>query len=155
LAVERSKPDIRLNLPSTSDLVRAALCWGAHDLGTYALQIHVVDVARLLRKLAPVLERRIAASPFAGLSQDISIDLYREAFELRFERGRLLTVNAVGFSDKGDIHIPPLLFAPLVLGYRSREELTRTYPDVRIWGQAQHLVDVLFPKLESFIFTIY
>ncbi len=155
MAVERSKPDIRLNLPATSDLVRAGLCWGAHDLGTYAWQIHVVDVARLLRKLAPVLERRIAASPFAGLSQDVSIDLYREAFDLRFERGRLLTVNAVGFSDKGDIHIPPLLFAPLALGYRSREELTRTYPDVRIWGQSQHLVDVLFPKLESFIFTIY
>jgi hypothetical protein len=155
MAIERQKPDIRLNLPVTNDLLRAARCWSAHDEGTYAWQIHLPNVAQLLRKIAPVLERRIAASPFAGMNQDVCLNLYREAFDLHFEGGKLCAVNAIGFTDKGEIHIPPLLLAPLLLGYRSREELTRNYPDVMIWGQSQQMVDVLFPRMESFIFTIY
>jgi predicted N-acetyltransferase YhbS len=154
-AVERNKPYIRFNLPANHDLLRVAMYRGARDAGTYAWQLHMVDVACLLKKLTPVLERRIAASPFAGLSQEVIINLYRKAVTLNFERSKLRAVNDIGFTDKGEIHIPPLLFAPLVLGYRSREELRQAYPDVNIWGQSQHLVDVLFPKLESFLFSIY
>lgn len=155
VAQERGKPHIRLNLPDTNDLVRVAGGFNAHNDGAYIWQIHVVDVARLLRKLTPVLERRIAESVYAGLTRTICLNLYREAFELRFEKGKLQAVNAVGFKDEWGIKIPPLLFAPLLLGYRSREELHHMYPDIAIDGQFKALVDVMFPKLESFLFTIY
>lgn len=154
-ALERNKPNIRLNLPDNNDLVQVARGWGAHDVGSYAWQIHLVDVACLLRKLAPVLERRIAGSLFAGLSQKVNLNLYRETFELHFEDGKLVTVTNIGFQDGGDIRIPPNLLTPLLLGYRSREELCNSYPDVAIWGQAQHLIDVLFPKLQGFIYSNY
>ena len=85
LALERNKPNIRLDLPDNNDLLQVARGYGAHDMGSYAWQIHLVDVARLLRKIAPVLERRIAASLFAGLSQKVNLNLYRETFELHFE----------------------------------------------------------------------
>ena len=129
--------------------------WGATNPGTYAWQIHLVDVGRLLRKLAPVLERRINASPFNGLSQKVIVNLYREAFELHFEGGKLLAVNNIGFNDGGEIRIPPMQFTQLVLGYRSHEELRQNYPDVAVWGQVRLLVDVLFPKMDSFIYSIY
>lgn len=154
-AITRDKPYIRFNLPVSNDLLRVARGFGAADTGTYAWQIHLVDVAYLLRKLAPVLERRIAASLFAGLSKKIIINLYREAFELDFDGGKLRSVNALGFCDGGEIRIPPLLLAPLILGYHSREELTHMYPDVSINGQSRHLIDVLFPAMESFFFTNY
>jgi predicted N-acetyltransferase YhbS len=155
VALARNKPYIRLNLPTSSSLVRAARCYHAHDGGSYAWQIHLVDVARLLQKLAPVLERRIAASHVAGLTRTICLNIYREAFELHFERGKLLAVTSIGFSDGGDLRIPPLLLAPLLLGYRSREELSKMYPDFSAYGKMEYLVDVLFPKVESFIYTIY
>jgi hypothetical protein len=156
IALERSKPDIRFNLPLTNDLLRTAHGWGTHDSGTYEWQIHLVDVARLLRKLAPVLERRLDGSIFTGLSQKVNLNLYRTTFELNFERGKLLAVNNIGFRQHGDsINIPPLLFARLLLGYRSHEELRQSHPDVNIWGQSRQLVDVLFPKMESFIYSIY
>jgi hypothetical protein len=155
LALERNKPNIRLDLPDNHDLVQVARGYGAHDMGSYAWQIHVVDVARLLRKIAPVLERRIAASLFAGLSQKVNLNLYRETFELHFETGKLLSVTNIGFQENGDIRIPPNLLTPLLLGYRSREELHKSYPDVAVWGQAQHLIDVLFPKIQSFIYSNY
>ena len=155
LAIDREKPYVRLNLPVTNDLLQAAKSWGAYDAGTYAWQILLVDAARLLCKLAPVLERRIASSMFAGLSQTLVINLYRAAFELHFEAGKLLSVHAIGFCDQGAIRIPPTLLAPLLLGYRSREELARMYPDFAIYGEFQQLIDVLFPKRDSFLFTIY
>lgn len=155
MAVERQKPYLRLNLPVSNDFLQAARCWGAYDAGTYAWQMKLVDVGRLLRKLVPVLERRIADSIFAGLSQKICLNLYREAFELDFQQGKMLAINAIGFSESWVIRIPPPQFIPLVLGYHSREELTKMHLDVSVGGQYRHLVDVLFPKMESFIFSNY
>lgn len=155
LAAERDKPYIRLNVPADSVLAQTARYRGAHDLGTYAWQIRLVDIGRLLRKLSPVLERRIAASPFAGLTQNVCLNLYHEAFELHFEGGELTAVESLGFSERAGIRIPPSLVAPLLLGYRSREELAQAHHDVSVWGEWRHLVDVMFPKLTSFIYTIY
>jgi hypothetical protein len=142
-------------VPADSTLAETARYQGAHDLGNYAWQIRLVEVGRLLLKLAPILERRIADSPFVGLTQNVCLNLYREAFELRFVNGKLMTVMPLGFSGKGGIRIPPLSFAPLLLGYRSREELMGARHDVSVWREWQHLVDVLFPKVPSFIYTIY
>jgi hypothetical protein len=155
LAVERNKPGIRLNVPSASTLVQVARHLGAHDTGTYAWQIYLPDVGRLLRKLAPVLERRIAPSPYAGLTENLCLNLYREAFELRFEAGRLVAVEPLGFSDRGGLRVPPLLVAPLVLGWRNREELAHIRPDLSVGREWQHLADILFPKVDSFIYTVY
>ncbi|MEP6985093.1 MAG: hypothetical protein ABI970_05830, partial [Chloroflexota bacterium] len=68
---------------------------------------------------------------------------------------KLLTVRSIGFLEHSDIRIPPLLLAQLVLGYRSIEALKAIYPDVNVGGESQYLVDVLFPKLEAFIFPTY
>jgi hypothetical protein len=157
LGVERGKPYIRLSASDTSPVVHAARAWGAHSEGRYAWQIYLPDVARLLRQIAPVLERRLAASAFAGWSDSIVINMYREAVELRMSGGHITTVEAVGFRpwESQSINIPPPLVAPLVLGYRSREELHATYPDVGIWGQSANLIDVLFPKMTAFISQIY
>ena len=155
VARERGKPYIRLALPDSSDLIRVAAGFNAHNDGFYPWQIHLVDVARLLRKLAPVLERRIAASLFAGMTRSLCLNLYKEAFELHFEGGKLQEVKSIGFTDEWGIKIPPLLLAPLVLGYRSHKQLRDMYADVSINREYHHLIDVLFPKLESFLFTIF
>jgi predicted N-acetyltransferase YhbS len=156
LALERDKPGIRLNLPASCTLMQLARSLGAHDLGTYAWQIHVPDFAVLLRALAPVLERRIAGSPFAGLTRDVRLSLYREALVLRFVEGRLTEVTNGGTTgDEAILHLPPLQFIPLVLGYRTVAELRAAYPDVSVTPTRRLLVEALFPKVPSFIYTIY
>jgi len=74
---------------------------------------------------------------------------------MRFEGGRLVAAEPLGFSDRGGIRLPPLLLAPLLLGYRSYEELSQAHHDVSVRGELRYLVDVLFPKVSSFIYTIY
>jgi predicted N-acetyltransferase YhbS len=156
LALERDKPGIRLNLPAGCTLMQLARSLGAHDLGTYAWQIHVPDFAALLRALAPVFERRIAHSPFAGLTRDVRLSLYRAALVLRFVEGKLTEVTNGGTTgDEAILHLPPLQFIPLVLGYRTVAELRAAYPDVSVAATWRLLVDTLFPKTPSFIYTIY
>jgi hypothetical protein len=156
LAIERDKPGIRLNLPAGCTLMQLARSLGAHDLGTYAWQIHVPDVTALLRALAPVFERRITESPFARLTRDVRLSLYREALVLRFVEGRLTEVISEGTTgDEAILQLPPLQFIPLVLGYQTVEELRAAYPDVRVTPVWRLLVDTLFPKVSSFIYTIY
>jgi hypothetical protein len=158
LATEREKPGIRLNLPSDATLTRLARSLEAHDAGTYAWQIHVPDIAALLRALGPVLERRIADSPFAGLTRSVQLNLYRERVALHFESGRLSQVTRVeSGTSEGDVVLrcPPLQFIPLVLGYRTWEELHATHPDVIVPPLWRLLVDTLFPRVTSFLYSPY
>ena len=157
LSIKREKPGIRLNLALGCTLSQVALSLGGHDGGAYAWQIHIPDVAALLRALAPVLERRIAASSLAGLTQDVRISLYRETIQLRFAAGKVTEVANAGFTTWHDepIRFPPLQFTPLVLGYRTWQELKAAFPDVDVTPKARLLVDTMFPKTESFIYTLY
>jgi predicted N-acetyltransferase YhbS len=157
LTIEREKPGIRLNLFIGSTLSQVALSLGGHDDGAYAWQIHIPDVAALLRAIAPVLERRVAASPLAGLTQDVRISLYRETVQLCFEAGEVTEVANLGLTawHEEPIRFPPLQFTPLVLGYRTWQEIRATFPDVGVAPKSRLLMDTLFPKTESFIYTVY
>ncbi len=155
LAEERAAPAIRLNVPAACSLMRVARSLGARDLGTYAWQIHVPDMAALLRALGPVLERRVAHSPFVGLTRAVPLCFYREIITLHFEAGRLTQVTAAPSTDTGPINLPPLQFIPLLLGYRTIDELRAVFPDVSVAASWRLLVDTLFPKLQSFLYTIY
>ena len=155
LTVERNKPGIRFNLPANCTLMQLARSLDAYDMGTWAWQIHVPDFAALLRALTPVLERRVAESPFTGLTKDVHINLYHETILLRFEMGKLTEVSNLQVADGGDVHVPPLQFIPLLLGYRTLKELQAVYPDVSVASSWRLLADTLFPQVASFIHTIY
>ena len=156
MAIEREKPYLRLSMSDTCALIATAQAWGAQSEGRYAWQIKLPNVARLLRQITPVLEERIAQSPFAQLNQSVVINLYRQAYELKFVDGQINTVNELSFYEGAStLSLPPAQFVPLVLGYKNRQELQEFYPDVSTRGQAQYLVDVLFPKMKSFLHLIY
>ena len=104
-------------------------------------------------KLAPLFERRLAASGCAGLTESLLINLYREAVRLRFEKGKLSAVERAGFvdasmgADGGDLCIPPDAFVRLVLGYRALDRLADAWPDIVIRPGSRHVLDALFPAV--------
>lgn len=155
LTIQRNKPGIRLRLPAGCTLARLARSMGALDPGTYQWQVHIPNPVTLLRALKPVLERRVAESALGGLTRHVRISLYRTTMLLRFDLGTLRSVADVGLTEGEAIRIPPPQFVPLVLGYRTREELQACYPDVGVAPDERMLVDVLFPKVESFLYTTY
>jgi len=157
LAVEREKPNIRLNLPANCELLKVAIHHGAIDRRDYAWQIYIPNVARFLRKIAPVLESRIADSPFVGLTDDIRISLYKEKIVIHFENGRITNVEELEFSSNWwePIQLPERAAIPLFLGYRNREETRDFWKDMNAQPKYAYLLDVMFPKMESFIYSIY
>jgi len=156
-----SSGEIQLGWPQTSTLVQNGRSLGSVSLPVYQWLLHIPDVVRLLSKIGSVLERRVAASVFAGLTADVCINLFREAFVLRFEKGRLLGVESAGFVDAsmgaegGDICIPPEAFVRLLFGYRSLDEMRDAWPDIVVKPERRHLVDVLFPKMTSYLCMPY
>lgn len=154
LATGRKLPGVRLNLPADTTIMRAARSFGAHDLGTYAWQIRLPDAPALLRAIGPALERRIAASPFAGLTRQLQLGFYRDSVTLDFAAGALASVTASGPCD-GGANFPPQAFVQLVLGYKTLDELHSRYPDVGVSPAARLLISTLFPPMTSFLYPPY
>lgn len=155
LAEKRTMPGVRLCLPGNCNLMRIARSFEARDIGTYAWQVHVPDIAALLRAIAPELERRVVASMFSGLTREIDLGFYRHTVRLRFANGRLVEINDVGFTEGAAIRFPVNAFTPLLLGYRSLSELLQAYPDASVPPAYRLLMETLFPKVQAFLYTIY
>lgn len=155
LADERRTPGVRLCLPQNHALMRVAKSFGARDIGTYAWQVCVPDLPAFLRAIVPALEGRIARSIFAGHSCSVPLCFYRQTVNLHFANGRLVDVVDAGFTDGGPIRFPPRAFTPLALGYRSLEETLQAYPDASVSPAYRLLIETLFPRTQSFLYTIY
>lgn len=155
-AVERDKPYIRFNLHNDTRPGRLLQGLGASASTPYAWQTKIPDAARLLRVAAPLLEKRLAASPFVGLSARLRLDFYRRRLDLVWEGGRLARVeDAVGEAEHR-FNIGADLFAALCLGHRAWEELRYLHPDVHpAGGQAGPLVEALFAQRPSWLHQQY
>lgn len=117
----------------------------------YAWYLRVPDVPCFLRHVAPALERRLAESPYAGYSGEITLDFYRGGLRLVVEAGRLAVIEdwrrPVDTESKAGF--PPLVFLQMLFGHRSLAELHAIYPDARADGDVAPILDTLFPKRRS------
>ncbi len=123
----------------------------------YAWYIRVADVPAFLRHIAPVLEKRLAASMMAGYSGKIQLNFYRVQYELVWEKGRLQAVQPYQpktFED-GHAFFPDLTFLQLLFGHRSLSELDRAFTDCFARNpDAAVLLDAIFPKRPSLILPL-
>jgi hypothetical protein len=121
----------------------------------YAWYVRIPDLSALLRAIGPVLQSRLAASALAGFGGSLTVDRFVETVRLDFEDGRLAAVTSAPPREtdgpRGDLAIPPLLFAQLVLGYRTIAELRAIYPDVWYRPAALGLIEALFPRLSAWV----
>ena len=127
---------------------------GADRDKIYAWQVKILDYRGFLEKLGPVLEKRLNDSEFKGLSKELRMNFWKFAVSLRFEDGKLISVEEVPEA-KRVLGMNPYASIQLFLGYRSREELEYMYPDFYIRGGNQKLIDVLFPRKPGFIHYCY
>ena len=152
LAREQGQARLAINGTPSQPIIKTACYLGAQPNKPYAWQVRIPHRVRFLQRIAPVLERRLAASMLAGLTQTLHLNFYEEAVELEFVRGKLAEVRSVGFSDRREIRLPPLTAVRLLLGYQSREELSAYRPDLSVRASLQPVMDVLFPKVESYVY---
>jgi hypothetical protein len=120
--------------------------------GHYSFYVRVPDLPGFLRHIAPVLERRLAASVAAGHTGELEVSFYGSGLRLELERGRLTKVGdwSPTVEERGDAAFPDLTFLQLLFGYRSLDELDRAFADCSPGkGDARVLLRALFPRRPS------
>jgi hypothetical protein len=119
--------------------------------------IRVPNLPRFISHVAPVLERRLAASEQAGYTGELTLNFYRGGLRLEFAEGKLTAAEDWERPLWGSAKMgcPPLVFLQLLFSYRSLSELRSIQPDV--WAEesdAAPILDALFPKLDSSLISL-
>lgn len=152
----KSSGQLQLSWPQSSLLVQVGRSLGSTSTGADQWLLRITDPVRLLTKLAPLFAQRLAASAWSHVTSEVTINLFRQAYQLRFAGGKLVAVDGVGFvdasmgADGGDLCIPPDAFVRLVTGYRSLDQLVDAWPDIVVRPASRHLLNTLFPLCESY-----
>ena len=122
----------------------------------YAWYLRVADLAAFLRRIGPALERHLANSILVGHTGELRLDFYTGGLRLAFEEGRLAEAeNLPPGVEKPQAGFPPGTFLALLFGYRSLDDLRRAYPDVWTEGEAQMLLEALFPPRPSWVLPLH
>ena len=152
---ERQLQMIKVHIPVSIPFTPMVKELGGEWQRPYAWQVRVLDRVRFLQGIAPILEKRLAASPFAGLTQDFGMGLYDEVLVLQFREGRLQAVISTPEAER-HLTCSPTVFPMIWLGYRSVDEVLLWYPDaLRKDTASQELGQVLFPKRDSWVVTLF
>lgn len=167
-ALEGDKPYVRLNLHRESTLGKIARSMGAPESLPYAWQVKVVDKEAFLKRMAPVLERRLADSLFPSYTGTLRLNLFDSGIDLAWQDGKLHHIGpATGEDCDAMMSMTDDLFALLCLGHRSWQEIRHIRPDIfpdliyvdpavcPASGRTARLVDALFPKRMSWVYCQY
>ena len=149
---------IGLQGPSTNNLTRVAHSLGGIENKGWKYQIRIPDILRFLKKISPVLERRLVGSMFENLTRDFTINTFRHCFVLKFSNGKLLDISDIGPPEVNEylsFRAPPLDLVRLILGAYNIDELASNNIDFIVRGGVKLLAETLFPKKESAIYYYY
>jgi len=150
------KRGIALQLPENHPAVECARYLGAINTGYYGWQMKVLDPVRFMSAIGPIMEERLAASLLSGYTGALVFALHGQQrhLALRFQDGRLVNVNTPDGTE-ADARMTAKQATQLWLGWRGREALEDWYPDFSTHTSARHLIDVLFPKSQAYIYMPY
>jgi hypothetical protein len=128
---------------------------GTKSVRPYSWQLRVMDYVKLFSEMKPLFEQRLARSTYRHLTETVNFNFYRFTIQMTFEDGVITNVQYLDTGEDRSIRSSPLVFTQLLFGFRSREELETIFPDFTIRPSHKYLVDVLFPKMPSYIHTEY
>jgi len=122
---------------------------------TYAWQVRITDYLKIFEKLRPLFESRLAASVYRRLTETLNFNFRSFTVQMEVREGKIVRIQKIDAGERSPIGLNPSVFVQLLMGYRSRQELETTFPDVRIDVSHKRLIDILFPKLPSHIHSAY
>ncbi|MCJ7651444.1 MAG: GNAT family N-acetyltransferase [Candidatus Lokiarchaeota archaeon] len=125
---------------------------------SYGWQVKIPNLTLFFKHIKSILEQRIEASQFKGISRDIKISDYHEILTLKFSNGKVIDVTSeVKFSEPevSDVKIPGPVLYKLILSYNSFEEIKFLIKDAIIKPESKLLINILFPKKKSYPESYY
>ncbi len=152
-------PDqVDLAVREDTDLAKLIDELGGITYDTYGWQIKVPNLKLYLETIKPILENRIHNSNFQGVTQDLRISNYKTTLILSFNNGQISSIKMEkGYpkEESCDLQIPGSFLFKLILGDRSFEEINYIIKDAKIKHESREIINVLFPKENSYPDTYY
>jgi hypothetical protein len=155
---EKNLPRFALSGALVSNLSKVGLDLNGVLSRGWKHQLRIPDMVRFLKRVRPVLEKRLRKSMFEGLTQEVTINTYRHCYVLDFRGGKIKQIKDFGIHEDGknlSFRAPPHDFIRLLLGQYTIEELNQQNIDFLVSGPVKSLISTLFPKQESFIGYYY
>ena len=130
-----------------------------HQSNSYAWFIRVPDLIGFLQHISPALEERLARSYAAGHSITLKLNYYISGIEIKLERGKIKAIEPWEEPDyeTASAQFPDLTFLQLLFGYRSLDELDRSFADCYSSlenPEGGQVLRALFPKKPSTIWPV-
>ena len=157
-ALEHSIYRLSVSGPTTNNLSRIVLDLGGNIRGGWKFQIRIPNMLQLLRKIQPVLEKRLVGTMFEGLTKELALNTFRNCYVLNFVNGRIESITDSGMQEVDEnrpFRAPPNDLVRLVLGEYSIDELSYNNIDFIVNKGLKSLIRTLFPKRESCIYYYY
>ncbi len=151
---DKSLHRIALSGAITSNLSQVGLDLGGNMSRGWKHQLRIPDMIRFLKRIRPVLQKRLRRTMFEGLTQEVTINTYRHCYVLDFQGGKIEQIKDLGIHEDGknlSFRAPPHDFVRLLLGQYSIDELSQQNIDFLVAGPVKTLIATMFPKQESFI----
>ncbi|MCC7206216.1 MAG: GNAT family N-acetyltransferase, partial [Anaerolineae bacterium] len=121
----------------------------------YAWYIRVPDLVGFVRRVAPVLESRLAESLAPGYTGELKLNFYRGGLRLIFERGKISVEPwPEAHADTAGASLPGQTFFHLLFCHRTLEEVQSMWPDCWANNTASVLLSGLFPKRAAFVYAL-
>jgi hypothetical protein len=131
---------------------------GGIPISRYGWQLKIPNLALFFQSIKSILELRIKNSIYRDLSRNLIISNYRENIELTFIKGRITDIRLYkGYPDEKecDLRIPGSLLFKLLLSDKSMEEINYIMDDAIVKPSSKLLIDIMFPKKNSYPDTYY
>ena len=144
--------------PSFHTLSKVLENLGGNGKPWWKYQVRIPNMASLLQKISPVLERRLEGTMFEGLTYDVIMNTFQNCYKLKFVNGKIIDVTDLGpqqVNENQTFRAPPNDLARLVLGAYSIKEIEQNNIDFIVRGEVRLIVETLFPKKESSVYYYF
>ena len=123
----------------------------------YTWYLRVPNKKLFLKRIAPVLEKRLAQTNLVSNDCQLRLNFYRTGLKLEFKDGKLARIedDEPEPYNSNSVSFPNRTFLQVLFGYRTLEELEFAFPDCfDSSDEARALVKVLFPKRPSHVWGL-
>lgn len=124
---------------------------------SYSWYLRIPDHVAFIKRIAPVLERRLEGSGAKGYTGYFCISFHDfNHLTIQFEQGKVIDVHdrKVAECAKANAQFPFNTWLNIVFGFHSHDDLHNVLPDARISRDMAVLLEILFPKKPSSLYAI-
>lgn len=148
------KDEIKLDIPETNKLIAFSRSKGSKRIGDYQWQIKIPNLYRFMKKIKPVLEKRISNSIYNNETFSFKYHNFKEMLEFNIYNSKI-DLKKLEFEPSFEVNITPQAEVKYLLGNDSYKELKKILPDIYIKRELLDLMNTMFPKTTRHFYHNY